>query len=1223
MRRKLLFILLGLAACALIALVVLPWWLGAALSVAGGRFGLTFAEYRRIGYSRFALEKVVLKNASVDVEVSRIELPTALWWLARNPGPVSIDEWNVRVHPRSPVRPSAKPSGWVPLKSVLNKVAIELEKRLPPATARQGAVTWPGGRIEVAGAVWTKGNLKAASIRWREIAGAAEISHDAKKREWTVLTRDIGGMWTATLRTQGAGIAGEGTWSGQPWTAVADFAPTGWLPVGASAEAREWSFLGSRFKLGNAYATVGGNARVAWKESALSVDMEIAGEPLEGGDAPPLAVSLHGSGGLDRLNLDRLEVKMPGVSGRLSEPVVIARDGKLLSGVSRFELTADLAQQPWLKNGRGIVNGSVNVTPRADGLPLVEATLTTADAAFADWRVAKADIAVRMEWPQVTVTRGEIELAGGDRLAVGGAWNATTRTLAGGRMSGQISRATTAHWLPAEAGFDSLEIEATAAGTWPGIVHQGTLKANALHVAPLHPLTVAANWRGTDASLELVTLDAAAGTTKVHLSGSVGAAPTARVSELVLTQAGEERLRLVRPVVIEKLRGWMITHFELKGPDGDIAGHVEWGESGRLVLHATNFSSVWLADLVTVRGPVWRVATLDIQGSWDRGPLTFTATGAATVDLAAGRQSTVMLAAQGDGGGVQLTNLRASMDGNPVMAATGRLPAALWPAEKPWLRFDESAALALDIDTEPHALFWEQFTAMTGLLLMQPEIDLKLAGTLKKTTGEGRISIAKIGPGGAAWARSLPDIDNLQARLTGDRNGLALETLTAKVAGQDIRASGRLPVKEWATLVSDPLALAGVDGEARIEIPDADMAALTRYAPAYLAPVGKLQIDVALERGGQFKGVVRLKGAATRPLGPLGILQEIGAEILLDGRTIEFKEVRATTGGQPVTLSGTVQIPAQGEPRLNLALRGERLPFVRQTGLLVRGDLDLKVVSDDAGVTRITGRTVLRDSLFLMDVRGLIPSGGSRSAPGRRPPYFSVGVAPFNAWLLDVEVRGDRFLRLRTPVFNGLASANFRLRGTLGDPRATGDVTINQGTVLLPFANFTVRQGSVRLTEADPFEPRISVIGVGRRYGYDLRMEITGTAEKPRLTFTSTPTLESDQVLLMVMAGEAPQNEANYTGGERAARLGAYLGQSLIGQFSADPSAADRISINVGERVSRQGKETYGVEYTLDPRWSLVGEYDEFDEYNLGVKWRVLKAEKETAEKKEAPDANK
>jgi len=62
-----------------------------------------------------------------------------------------------------------------------------------------------------------------------------------------------------------------------------------------------------------------------------------------------------------------------------------------------------------------------------------------------------------------------------------------------------------------------------------------------------------------------------------------------------------------------------------------------------------------------------------------------------------------------------------------------------------------------------------------------------------------------------------------------------------------------------------------------------------------------------------------------------------------------------------------------------------------------------------------------------------------------------------------------------------------------------------------------------------------------------------------------------------------------------------------------DDTQAERLSISTGERVSRQGRETYEVEYKLSDRFTLVGEYDEFDKYNAGVKWRMIAPEKKEA----------
>jgi translocation and assembly module TamB len=72
------------------------------------------------------------------------------------------------------------------------------------------------------------------------------------------------------------------------------------------------------------------------------------------------------------------------------------------------------------------------------------------------------------------------------------------------------------------------------------------------------------------------------------------------------------------------------------------------------------------------------------------------------------------------------------------------------------------------------------------------------------------------------------------------------------------------------------------------------------------------------------------------------------------------------------------------------------------------------------------------------------------------------------------------------------------------------------------------------------------------------------------------------------------------------AQLGAFFGQSLLSSLAGDSETSERLSLSTGESISRQGRETYEIEYRLSERWALVGEYDEFDDFNAGLKWRVF-----------------
>jgi len=246
----------------------------------------------------------------------------------------------------------------------------------------------------------------------------------------------------------------------------------------------------------------------------------------------------------------------------------------------------------------------------------------------------------------------------------------------------------------------------------------------------------------------------------------------------------------------------------------------------------------------------------------------------------------------------------------------------------------------------------------------------------------------------------------------------------------------------------------------------------------------------------------------------------------------------------------------------------------------------------------------LHDSFFLSDIRSLV-SGGVTGV-SRRPPYFSIDEPFLENWRLDLDVSGQRWLRIRSPVFQGEASVNLKLEGTLKEPIATGDARIDSGTVRFPFGSLQVQQGFVQLSKDNPFRPQLSVAATAKRYGFDVRMEVTGSAEKPVLQFTSTPPLSSEQIIMMLTAGQLPGQNQIYSTTQRAQAFAVYLGRDLLSLFGIGEEGQDRLTVQSGENISSQGRATYNVEYKLNPRWSLTGEQDRFNEYNAGVKWRVF-----------------
>ncbi len=1215
MRRRLVYFLLAGVAVLVAALATVPWWWGMALSSAGSRFGLQFENYDRIGYGRFALHGATFTAGRVVVKVDQAETDTPALWLWRrftsSPSEVLLGNWSVEVgEARSAAEDGTVPTataqarGWIPLRGTLQRIAGALGRWLPRATAKAGTVRWPGGGLQLAAATWSTQTLHVRQLEFRSFAVDASLHVPVDADELRLTLRAADGSYGARLQSEGPRVTGSVEWWSQPVLVRAEFAAQGWLPKQAVVAADEWAIPGSRLKLEGYFREVRGRTRLDWSDERFTFDWTAHGEPVPNREQIPVldaAVRAHGE--LGTVTVDLLNIVAPGITARLSEPVTMNRDGAFRAGTARFDLEADLASQPWLQ-ATGRVQGEARLVPGGARDAVIDFSLRGERLATQGVEVAAAEAKGRWHWPQIIVETGNLTGSEGDRLEWHGGWDFRSRTVLDAGVAGTLRGRTLARWLPTKMTFESVSVRATASGALDALAHEGLAAGNRLTFAGIKPLDFKFTWRGQ--GLELPAFDAqiSAGRTGLSAAGS-GSRTGLRLDRLELNQDGVEQLHLTEAAQVRWDAGFQVESLRLRGPASSLDVALSWGGSGRLELAARGIPSTWLRDFVPLPDVGWELKLMAVSGSWERGPMNFSATASGEATFGRDHRVEVMTAMRGGSAGVNVEALHATESGATVLNASGVIPLVVRPAGQPVAEFDPNGRIEFKAVAAPHAQFWAQLAALTGIELQEPDGELSLSGTWSRPEGMINLKAAKVAVDATRFKRPIPLLEGLDLQLTGDRSGARLVHLTVKVEGQAVRAAGSFSVPSggWSAVRNSPLELAKIGSEFQVELPSTEVAAFSRFLPGFVAPTGRLELKISYRRG-EFDGFVRLREAASRPLGPLGVLQEITADAQLQGRLFVLREVTAKSGGQPVKLTGTIEVPESGMPRYDLVLQGENLPFARQAGLLLRGDVDLKLRSPATGVPKLTGVVRLRDSLFLADIRSFVPSGAQTAA--RRPPYFAISTPPIDAWPIDVEVTGRRFLRVRTPVFNGVASASFRLSGTLGEPRAIGDAKLDEGRVLMPFASFELQQGVVRLTEANPDEPTLFVRGTGRRFGYNLTLEVDGSASAPNVVLSSSPALDSEQVLLMVMTGAPPTDEISASTTQRMTRLGTFLGQTILGGLGGDTANADRLSISSGDKISRQGKETYEIEYKLSERLKLVGEYNEFDEQNAGLKWRIF-----------------
>ncbi len=1042
MTRCLKILLIGLIVAA-IALLSLPWWLGAAGRPVLRAWDISIGRYERIGYARFKIDEVKFTRPGLTVTVNGLEAPTPLLWFRTAAREVSAQTWRVQVTP-SPT-PATKPAavdGLPALHRTVAEVLRTLTQRLPRFSTGPGEVDWGAGHLALAEARWADATFTAKSLR---LAGptfdlAAQLTDETIALVVTAEADDLRGrlQWTETA------VTGQFEVWAQPATLNARFAPSGWIPDTASLTAEHWDIPAQRVRLEALYTQLTGSGRLDWRDRVFTLTAEARAMPKDGVKAPPLTGKIAAQGDLRALTISALHLDAPFAQANLTAPVVFGFDGQAQGEPARLTFQADLAQLPWLEAG-GRAAGTITVSGEPSTLRQ-DLAFTLTDLVWREFTLSRATARGVLQWPRLDLSSLELQLDETSRLTARGAFDWSTHELQAVALAGTVQPAWFARWLPADTRWQDATLTASLSGPLKAPQHSGQMELGEFETGPLKPVSLAVTWTGSGELLGNFSATAKTENSTLQLAG------TGRTGGLVLREAsfaadGDELLTLTAPARLSWAPFFALSGLELHGADRSLAFTGSFGEAPAFTLTAKNIESTWPAAWVELRGPAWQVATLDASGQTGAdGVLAFTL--GLTGEIRLPEQSArVEVAATGDAQGVQLTALKVTEENRVLTQATGRLPLRLLPQSAPRWQFDDSAPLELLATSERDSPLWTALAEQVGLELTGAAARAELSGTLKAPAGELAVTIASLQANTGRWAGRLPTVKEFNLQATAGRNAVQITTLTAMIEGQPLRATAELSMDDgrWQGLLKNPRAFSWQDAVARVEIPDADLAPLARRLPDFFASQGTFTAFVELARGGNWHGSLKLSGATTRPIPALGVVQEINAALSLSGRTITVESFSGLLGGEAVTLQGSVTLRPQAEPNVDLTLRGQNLPLVRRAGLLVRSDLDLKALTNAAGVTRVSGRVTLRDGLVLTDLASLLPTG-PRGVP-RPPPYFAVEAAPFNAWPLAVEVRGRRALRVRTPVFHGTASVNFALGGTLGEPRAVGEVTVDDGRI--------------------------------------------------------------------------------------------------------------------------------------------------------------------------------
>ncbi len=648
---------------------------------------------------------------------------------------------------------------------------------------------------------------------------------------------------------------------------------------------------------------------------------------------------------------------------------------------------------------------------------------------------------------------------------------------------------------------------------------------------------------------------------------------------------------------------------QFKGTDLDarLTAKLDLPETGSIQCVLKQMNPSFLRGILNTTVPSLELNQLIFNGQWNNGPLQATASIAGGYAFKEGGVIGMKATANLSPANIRMTDLALTWNDAPGATATLSLPVSIWPGSDRLIRIDESGPIHAELDTMPNSELWTSLERLFSISLRRPNLHVKAKGTLSEPQAEMKLAIPEASLPAATSLPAIPNLPNfenilLECQVT--PNALTVSKGSFSMGNQPVHFKGHLPLTHKIQMEASA-ALPLIDWQtatADIRIPEAEIQAFSEVLPELLQPRGGLSLEASWRNGG-LEGEMILTNAATYPFSSFGAVRDIHSRILFEGRQARIQDFTGILGGEPLQVVGQLGYTQAEGLLFDASVTGTNLALVRTPELIVRCDLDLKVGQTNREPALIHGKLNLRNSLLLLDLKSIINSGPEQ--PESRPPYFSIDTPPLADWKVDIDITGREFMNVRTPVFRGTLSADLKLGGTLKTPYSIGEIQVDKGAALFPFGDIEVDKGNVKLTKENPHLPTLDVTGSSRRFGYDVRFELEGTSEKPDLTFSSTPSLSSKEILLMLTVGEIPSLNYSFSDEDKAGRVAFFFGRDLLQKIGLAPSDEDRLTFRSGDNVTDQGKLTYYIEYRLSDDWSLVGEYDRFNALNAGVKWKV------------------
>lgn len=287
-------------------------------------------------------------------------------------------------------------------------------------------------------------------------------------------------------------------------------------------------------------------------------------------------------------------------------------------------------------------------------------------------------------------------------------------------------------------------------------------------------------------------------------------------------------------------------------------------------------------------------------------------------------------------------------------------------------------------------------------------------------------------------------------------------------------------------------------------------------------------VAVGADIGGRLtnptiRGQVVMNGARIES-GATGIvLTNVQASGRFGGSRLTLDRFSAVAGPGRVTATGGIGFAGGIDIDLNVDAQNARVIETDTLAATITGPVTIK--SDNSGGGMIAGSVAVNESRFRLGQAAAaqaIPRLNIREI--NAPDTGEIQAERQSPWRLDLKARAPRAVRVTGLGLDSTWSANLDVKGDVANPAITGRADLIRGNFEFAGRDFELERGIIRFDGSVPANPLLDIVANANVTGLNATIRVTGTGQKPEISFSSIPALPQDELLSRLLFGTSITN---------------------------------------------------------------------------------------------------